>query len=100
MCRGAKTEEPGLTGMAKRYSTSTVKSDGAIVPWLAAEGPLAYSPENPPESSYFFQYSWLMPRLYRDKRHYYFGKPSFSSRRFVDWSIQPFVDFWSKAQSR
>jgi len=55
--------------MAKRYSTSTVRSDGAIVPWLAAEGPLAYSPENPPDSNYFFQYSLLMPGVYRDKRH-------------------------------
>ena len=30
--------------MAKRFSTSTVRSDGAIVTWLAAEGP--FSPEN------------------------------------------------------
>jgi hypothetical protein len=90
----------GLTGMAKRYSTLAVRSDGAIVPWLAAEGPLAYSPENPPESSYFFQYGWIMPRVYRDKRHYYFGEPSSLSRREIDWSIQPFVDFWSKARAR
>src|SRR2546425_13313388 len=55
---GTETKERGVTGMAKRYSTSTVRSDGGIVPWLAAEGPLAYSPENPPESNYFFQYSW------------------------------------------
>lgn len=86
--------------MAKRYSTSTVKADGAIVPWLAAEGPLAYSPENPPKSSYFFQYSWLMPRVYSDKRHYYFGDRSSLSRREVDLGIQPFVDFWAKAQTR
>jgi hypothetical protein len=85
--------------MTKKYSTSTVESDGTIVPWLAAEGPLAYSPENPPESNYFFQYSWLMPRVYRDKRHYYFGELSSLNRREVDWSIQPFMDFWSKARA-
>jgi len=85
--------------MANRYSTSTVRSDGSIVPWLAAEGPLAYSPENPPESNYFFQYSWLMPTVYRDKRHYYFGKPSSVSRRDFTCGIEPFVDFWSKARA-
>ncbi len=85
--------------MTKRYSTSTVKSDGTLVPWLAAEGPLAYSPENPPRSTYFFQYGWLMPDVYRDKRHYYFGTPSSLSRQEVDWDIQPFVDFWSKARA-
>jgi hypothetical protein len=88
-----------LTVMAKRFSTSTVRADGAIVPWLAADGPLAYSPENPPESNYFFQYSWLMPRLYCDKRHYYFGKPSSLSRRGSGWGIEPLVDFWSKARA-
>ena len=86
--------------MAKRYSTATVRSDGAIVPWLAAEGPLAYSPENPPASNYFFQYSWLMPGIYRDKRHYYFGKASSLSRRYSGWGIEPFVDFWVKARNR
>jgi hypothetical protein len=86
--------------MAKRYSTSTVRSDGAIVPWLAADGPWAYSPENPPDSNYFFQYSWLMPRVFRDKRHYYFGKPASLSRRYSDASIEPFLDFWAKARIR
>jgi hypothetical protein len=85
--------------MAKKYSTATVKSDGTIVPWLAAEGPLAYFPENPPESNYFFQYSWLMPQVYKDKRHFYFGKLSSLSRREIGWGIQPFVDFWSQART-
>ncbi len=85
--------------MTKRYSTSTIKPDGAIVPWLSAEEPLSYCPESPPESRYFFQYGWLMPRVYSDKRHYYFGEPSSLSSREVDWSIHPFVDFWSKART-
>ena len=86
--------------MVKRYSTSTVRSDGAVVPWLAAEGPLAYSPENPPDSNYFFQYSWLMPGIYRDKRHYYFGTRSSLSRQYSGWGIESLVDFWAKARSR
>jgi hypothetical protein len=85
--------------MAKKYSTSTIKPDGTIVPWLAADGPLAYTSENPPESNYLFQYSWLMPRVYKDKRHYYFGKLSSLSRREMGWGIRPFVDFWSKART-
>ena len=85
--------------MAKRYSTSTVTPGGAIVPWLAAEGPLAYSPEKPPESNYLFLYGWLMPRVYSDKRHYYFGFRSSLSRREIDWDIEPCVDLYAKARS-
>ena len=32
----------------KAYSTSTKASGDRLVPWLAAEGPLAYTPELPP----------------------------------------------------
>lgn len=31
-----------------RYSTSTLIDSASCVPWLAAEGPLAYTPEDPP----------------------------------------------------
>jgi hypothetical protein len=83
----------------KKYSTLTVRSDGVIVPWLAAEGPLAYSPENPPETNYRFQYSWLMPRVYSDSRHYYFGKWSSLSRQYGHSDVQLLVDFWDKARA-
>jgi hypothetical protein len=36
--------------VAKRYSTSTLIDSASCVPWLAAEGPLAYTPENPPDT--------------------------------------------------
>ena len=85
--------------MGKRYSTSTVSPEGTIVPWLAAQGPVAYSPEDPPNSKYFFQYGWLMPRVFGDKRHYYFGDRSSWGRECVDWSIQPLVDFWAKVRT-
>ncbi len=35
------------------YSTSTKASGDRLVPWLAAEGPLAYTPELPPERDSF-----------------------------------------------
>ena len=58
-------------------STSTLARDGRIVPWLAAEGPLSYSPEAPPERDYFFQYNRVLPGIFPDganlRRQRYFG---------------------------
>jgi hypothetical protein len=61
--------------MSRKYSTSTITSDGRLVPWLVAEGPLAYTPENPPSRDYYFQYGWVLPKVIcsKNKRHYYFG---------------------------
>jgi hypothetical protein len=59
------------------FSTSTVTSDGRLVPWLAASGPLAYTPENPPDRDYYFQYGWVMPGILAEstnrRQHYFFG---------------------------
>ena len=61
------------------------------MPWLAADGPLAYTPENPPTTDYFFQYSWILPEIFHpevDKRHhYYFGAPirDYAARLFEFW---------------
>lgn len=62
----------------RRCSTCTVRDDGRIVPWLAASGPLSYTPENPPTSDYYFQYGWVLagilaPAMNR-RRHFYFGE--------------------------
>jgi hypothetical protein len=61
----------------RRYSTRTVADDGRIVPWLAAWGPLSYTPEDPPPRDYFFQYGWVLPGIFNPpdaKRcHFYFG---------------------------
>ena len=61
-----------------RSSTSTL-AGGEIVPWLASSGELAYSPHSPPERDYFFQYSWVIPAIFRAgvnlRRHYWFGGP-------------------------
>jgi hypothetical protein len=61
-------------------STSTIADDGALVPWLAAEGALAYRPEQPPERDYYFQYGWVLPEIFAEgaqtRRHRYFGASS------------------------
>jgi hypothetical protein len=58
-------------------STCTVTRDGHLVPWLAADGPLAYSPEAPPERDYYFKYGWVLPSILsehaRPRRPYIFG---------------------------
>lgn len=63
---------------SRRYSTCTVRDDGRIVPWLAVSGPLSYTPENPPTSDYYFQYSWILPGIFAPatnrRRHFYFGE--------------------------
>jgi hypothetical protein len=59
----------------KAYSTSTKASGDRLVPWLAAEGPLAYTPELPPERDSLFQYGWVLPQVCKPglRRHAYFG---------------------------
>jgi hypothetical protein len=60
-----------------RLTTSTVAEDGRLVPWLAATGPLSYTPENPPDRDYYFQYGWIIPDILADgtnrRLHYFFG---------------------------
>src|SRR5271155_3588443 len=74
-----------------RFSSSTVFGSGRLVPWLAAQGPLAYSPEEPPATDYFFQYSWILPGIFDPKvnlrEHRYFGCRSKSNARAL-------FDFW------
>jgi hypothetical protein len=62
-------------GRARRHSTSTRTSDDRLVPWLAAEGSLAYTPEAPPARDSLFQYGWVLPQVCRLglRRHLYFG---------------------------
>lgn len=80
-----------------RVYTSTVAPDGSLVPWLAAAGPLAYTPEKPPERDYYFQYSWIVPGIFADTtnrhRHYYFGAP------YRDQAKELFA-FWAAARQR
>jgi hypothetical protein len=68
-----------------------VSDGGRIVPWLAAEGPLAYCPESPPDRDYYFQYGWVLPGIFATpaarRRHHYFGAPckQDASELFAFW---------------
>lgn len=67
----------GTSSARGRFPTSTVAGYGRFVPWLAATGPLSYTPEDPPDRNYYFQYSWIIPGILDDRtsrrRHYFFG---------------------------
>jgi hypothetical protein len=77
-------------------STATVTPGGQIVPWLAAQGPLAYSPEEPPERDYYFQYGWVLPGIFAEhtnlRRHYWFGAWSKEHSREL-------FSFWRQARN-
>ncbi|HEY6320061.1 MAG TPA: hypothetical protein VJA16_00700 [Thermoanaerobaculia bacterium] len=83
-------------GPRGRLSTLTITGDGQIVPWLAAAGPLAYSPEEPPKDDYYFQYGWVLPGVFAAgtnlRRHHYFG---------ACWKEQSrdLFSFWRDARS-
>jgi len=70
-----------------RFSTSTVLDSEYLVPWLSAEGPLAYSPTRPPARDYFFLYTWILPGIFNPqvnlREHRYFGSPLKNSARFL-----------------
>ena len=78
-----------------RFSTSTVCGSRHLVPWLAADGPLAYNPVEPPSKDYFFQYTWILPGIFNPtvnrRQHYYFGSYDKGAARFL-------FDFWSQAR--
>jgi hypothetical protein len=79
-----------------RFSTRTVVDSKYLVPWLAAEGPLAYSPAEPPAKDYFFQYTWILPEIFAQnvnlRKHRYFGSPLKASAHFL-------FDFWANVRS-
>jgi hypothetical protein len=73
ICPQAPVAQAAELGRAKRpgpsrdlQSTSTVARDGRVVPWLAAEGPLAYSPEAPPDRDYYFEYNRVLPSIFAE----------------------------------
>ena len=78
-----------------RFSTSTIVASNGFVPWLAAQGPLAYCPVEPPARDYFFQYSWILPGIFDPKvnlrEHRYFGSDRKDSAKFL-------FDFWGSAR--
>ncbi len=81
----------------RKFSTSTVLENGQIVPWLAARGDLSYSPENPPNRNYYFQYSWVFPEVLNPeenkRRHFWFGYPDKDAP-----DVRFLFDFWDNAR--
>ena len=86
----------GIMQSSRRYSTCTVRDDGRIVPWLAASGPLSYTPESPPPSNYYFQYSWVLPGIFdpstNTRRHFYFGA------HYKKEDAKELFSFWNAAR--
>lgn len=79
-----------------RFSTRTVVDSKYLVPWLAAEGPLAYSSAEPPAKDSFFQYTWILHEIFDQcvnlREHRYFGSPLNYRARFL-------FDFWNNVRS-
>jgi hypothetical protein len=79
-----------------RFSTSTLAGE-EFVPWLASAGELAYSPHSPPERDYYFQYSWVIPGIFRPgtnvRRHFWFGGPFKDSP-----GVRLLFAFWNRAR--
>ena len=79
-----------------RFSTATIVDSTCFVPWLAARGPLAYSPAEPPAKNYSFQYSWSLPGIFDPqinlREHRYFGAICKAAAGFL-------VNFWESARS-
>ena len=86
---------PARSAPLSRFSTSTVFGSKYLVPWLAVQGPLAYSPTDPPARDYFFQYSWILPGIFDPtvnlREHRYFGRYGKDSSKFL-------FDFWVSAR--
>jgi hypothetical protein len=57
----AKTTATPPVTLGTEVSTSTVTEDGSTVPWLAAKGALAHTPENPPPRIDGVNFGELMP---------------------------------------
>jgi len=67
-----------------RFSTRTVVNSEYLVPWLAAEGPLADSPAEPPARDYYFQYTWILPGLFDPQvNHYVIVRTALSNIRII-----------------
>jgi len=81
--------------MKKSFSTLTTYGGEFLVPWLAAEGPLAYNPDEPPTKDYFFQYGWVLPGIFDAdvnlREHYFFGIRFKDDAKFL-------FQFWDRAR--
>ena len=81
-----------------KFNTSTITDENKISPWLAAEGPLSYSPFSPPETDYYFLYNFIVPNIFSNgvnlRQHYWFGDTSGKD----GFSVRLLQDFWTNAR--
>ena len=93
----SRVAREGSRSARTRFDTSTVAEDGRLVPWLAAKGQLSYTPEDPPDRDYYFQYGWIIPGILADevnrRGHYFFGAPYREHARHL-------FSFWTAARDR
>lgn len=84
------------TWSQSKYPTGTLAASNELVPWLAATGPLAYTPEHPPSRDYYFQYGWILPQVLNAagdrKRHRFFG-------RGAKGDAEEIFAFWNNARA-
>jgi hypothetical protein len=84
-----------MAARISKFTTATLVGTSHVVPWLAAKGPLAYSPSEPPARDYFFQYSWVLPGIFEPginlRQHRYFGAHLRENAGFL-------FDFWDSAR--
>jgi hypothetical protein len=64
-------------------SFCTVTGANTIVPWLAASGPMAYTPESPPKSDEAFKYGRLMPQAFKEKGDFLYGQGEYNTEPFT-----------------
>src|SRR5262249_29164400 len=80
------------------FSTSTITADNKIVPWLSAEGQLAYSPFSPPSSDYYFLYNFVFPEIFSQnvnlREHHWFG--DYAGKN--NFNIRFLRSFWENAR--
>jgi hypothetical protein len=84
-----------MAARLSKLSTATIVGSNYFVPWLAAKGPLAYSPAAPPARNCFFQYNWILPGIFEPginlREHRYFGGCFKENAGFL-------LDFWNSAR--
>ena len=94
--KDSQKKHQGTNGL--EFITSTITSNNEIVPWLAAQGSLSYSPFLPPPTDYFFLYNFILPKIFHDKvnrqQHYWFG--DYAGKKDLD--VLSLLNFWNSAR--
>lgn len=77
------------------HELCTVTPGDRIVPWLAAKGANAYTPDQPPHDESLFDYGAVMPCVFKNPGRYLFG----GSTGFADSTLSTAPAFWRAAMA-